>query len=90
MQLQEIFDKYGDVKLKFDNYYKWRFHYKGEASDGNIITATLGTGDSGQEIYKSDVEADQPKTLNEKEFDSVRIDTKSGQCIAQEGLSIYR
>ena len=45
MTQEQIIEKYGNVVLDFIGYYKFRFHYKGTASDGATIYALVG-GDS--------------------------------------------
>ena len=55
----EIFEKYGDVELKFDNYYKNEFGYVGNTQDGEIVYASVG----GESIYKLKVSRDKIETL---------------------------
>lgn len=49
----EFYDKYGNVKVKFESYYKYTFTYRGVLENGNTIVIDCG-GDS-DTIYKHDV-----------------------------------
>lgn len=51
---EEVIEKFGDVKMKFDHYYKYTFYFIGE-KDGYVFEGSFG-GDSG-EIYRSEVSA---------------------------------
>ena len=53
MTRQELDDRYGKVKVSFEEYYKFVFTFVGE-SDGDRIVAHVG-GDAG-EIYREQVD----------------------------------
>ena len=42
MTIEELIEKYGDVELKFDSYYKYKFTFSGKAPDGKIISWSYG------------------------------------------------
>ena len=63
----EDLDKYGGVNLKFTNYYKFMFYFKGTAADGTELTA--GYGGNTDYIYKFDVSASDTYTLSSLEWD---------------------
>lgn len=52
MTREEIIEKYKDVKLKFDYYYKCLFHYSGVAEDGTSINGSFGG--SSYDIYDAE------------------------------------
>ena len=52
MTREEFLQKYGDVEVKFDYYYKYEFVYKGDVDGVPISVSTGGTAD---EIYSMDV-----------------------------------
>jgi len=53
MDIDEVIEKYGNVKLHFYRYYKYSFFYKGVADDGAVIILRYG-GDS-SEIYTHEI-----------------------------------
>lgn len=53
MTRDEMFSKYGNVKVKFTYYYKYSFYYEGITKKGYKIKAMVG-GDS-SEIYRLEV-----------------------------------
>ena len=61
MTSKEFFEKYGEVKVKFDHYYKYTFHYVADLPDGSKLTCAYG-GDS-DDIYRFDVEANKEITV---------------------------
>ncbi len=58
---EQILERYGNVKLEFDSYYKYTFTFVGVAEDGAQVSASIG-GDS-RDIYRMEVSADCTKTL---------------------------
>lgn len=50
MTQEEIIEKYKDVKLKFDYFYKFIFYYEGFAEDGMRIS--VGIAGDRKEIYR--------------------------------------
>lgn len=61
MTRNEFIEKYGEVEVTFSSYYKFSFHFKGEAENGDVIKVSVG-GNS-DDIYKFDVTADNPVTI---------------------------
>ena len=51
---EEVIEKFGDVKMKFDHYYKFTFYFNGE-KDEYVFEGSFG-GDSG-DIYRTEVSA---------------------------------
>ena len=62
MSFEEIKEKYGDVKLKFNGYYKYSFSFTGRTEDGEEVYASIGG--SADDIYKLEVSAEQEETIN--------------------------
>lgn len=79
MTKEQIYEKYGDVKLKFSSYYKFSFGFTGTTEDGESVYASIG-GDS-DEIYRLDVDADKEETIKTLEPNFINI-TKGKQNIA--------
>lgn len=74
----EILEKYGDVKLSFDFYYKYKFTFKGKAENGFKVVAVLGGGSN--TIYKERVNAEDTLTLSDdRPWYSVSIYDESGK-----------
>ena len=71
MTKDEIFEKYGAVKLKFTYYYKYRFTFVGHTEDGEKVLASIG-GDSG-DIYRLDIDANAVETINTIDAESVFV-----------------
>ncbi len=67
-QIEEAYEKYKDVPLFFNSYYKYTFHFKGVEDDGAIICRAIG-GESG-DLYKYEVSSDKPETLEYIQLDS--------------------
>ena len=56
MTIAEVFEKYGDVVVFFENYYKYTFNYRGICKNtGHVVLVSYG-GDS-DEIYRYEVSA---------------------------------
>lgn len=53
-------EKYGDVPLRFESYYKYSFTFVGVADDVLIIAAV---GGAGEDIYRYTVKRDDTITL---------------------------
>ena len=62
MTREEAEEKYGEVPLYFQSYYKYSFTFEGKAPDGNTITGS--SGGSGDDIYRHHVRRDTPETLS--------------------------
>jgi len=61
MTREEFYEKYGDVEVKFDSYYKYTFSYRGITPDGNVITCEYGGNID--DIYRHDVSRDGVETV---------------------------
>lgn len=76
MKIDENFEKYKDVVLKFSSYYKYSFTFSGVAEDGAVVVARTG-GDS-SDIYRYEVSNDMSLTLKDaSDYNSAYI-TKDG------------
>ena len=53
MTKDEFLQKYGDVKVKFESYYKYSFTFKGTLPNGDLINVSVGGGS--EEIYRLEV-----------------------------------
>ena len=60
---EEFMEKYGDVMVVFDGYYKFRFTYKGYTQDG--LTVYVSRGGSADEIYRLEVVPDKEKRVED-------------------------
>ena len=56
MTRQEFYEKYGDVRVKFLNYYKFTFTYTATLGDGKKLT--VGYGGNSDEIYRHEISND--------------------------------
>ena len=76
MNKEQILEKYGNVKLKFNSYWKYTFTFVGVAADGAKVSTSIG-GDSG-DIYRMEVSDDCEETLIglDAECATVTIDGK--------------
>ena len=55
VDLERALERYGKVELKFDNYYKYAFEFRGKAADGTIVVLKV-YGD----VYRFEVDAVTP------------------------------
>lgn len=55
MTKAEFYEKYGEVEVMFESYYKYEFTYQADLPDGKTIVVTYG-GD-GDKIYRHGVTA---------------------------------
>lgn len=62
MNLEQIKEKYGNVKMKFNGYYKYSFSFTGKTEDGEEVHASVGG--SADDIYTLDVSAEKEETIN--------------------------
>lgn len=62
MNLEQIKEKYGNVKLKFNGYYKYSFSFTGKTEDGEEVYVSVGG--NADDIYKLDVSAEKEETIN--------------------------
>lgn len=57
MNKEEFIEKYGEVKVKFDFYFKYTFYFKGILENGNSILCSFGgTADS---IFKFGISSEE-------------------------------
>lgn len=61
MTREEAEEKYGEVPLFFQSYYKYSFTFEGRAPDGNKIHG--GFGGESDDVYRTHVTRDAPETL---------------------------
>jgi len=61
MAREEFIEKYGDVKVKFSDYYKYTFNYTGSLPDGSKIS--IGYGGNDNDIYRHEVVSDKEETV---------------------------
>lgn len=71
MNLEQIKEKYGNVKLKFSSYYKYSFTFIGKADDGKEIRVSVGGHPNA--IYRFEVFADQEETIMSLDPDDIRV-----------------
>ena len=57
LTLEEFLVLYGDIKVKFNSYYKYSFTFKGTTVEGNNIFISVG-GDH-DSIYRFELSADR-------------------------------
>jgi hypothetical protein len=58
----EFLDKYGNVKVKFDSYYKYMFRFRGELPEGGVLYCSYG-GDA-DDIYRFNIDVDKEETVS--------------------------
>lgn len=63
MTKDEVINKFSEVELSFDYYYKYSFTFVG-SKDGFKISASFGGNH--EEIYKSEVDANDKATLGDE------------------------
>ncbi len=57
MSKEEFLEKYGEVKVKFDFYFKYTFYFKGVLENGNSILCSFGgTSDN---IFKFGISSEE-------------------------------
>jgi hypothetical protein len=62
MNKTDFYAKYGDVKVKFSEYYKYTFTYKAILPNGQILTCCYGG--AADEIYRHEVTDKAEETIN--------------------------
>lgn len=62
MTRDEFYEKYGDVKVKFSDYYKYTFTYTGNLPDGGRISVDYGG--NAEQIYRHEVSANCEETVS--------------------------
>lgn len=79
MTREDFIEKYGDVKVKFSEYYKYTFTYIGSLPDGGKISVDYGG--NAEQIYRHDVSDDNEETVGSLyPYSGVVVDAK-GQVI---------
>jgi hypothetical protein len=56
MTAEQVNEKFKDVKVTFDSYYKFTFTFKGQSEDGYTLACLYGG--SSDDIYRYDVNTD--------------------------------
>ena len=56
MTAEQVNEKFKDVKVAFDSYYKFTFTFKGQSEDGYTLACLYGG--SSDDIYRYDVNTD--------------------------------
>ncbi len=80
MNLEQITEKYGNVKLKFNSYYKYTFNFIGKTEDGEEVY--VSTGGDADDIYRLDVSQDKEETIGTLCPNYIRI-SKNGENISK-------
>ena len=62
MNLEQIKEKYGNVKLKFNDYYKYTFSFTGKTEDSEEVYVSVGG--NADDIHKLDVSSKKEETIN--------------------------
>jgi len=75
---EEFIEKYGEVNVKFKNYYKYCFTFSTELPNGDYLFIQVGGNDG--DIYRLDVDADE-------EYSVAELDPSSG-TLYREGRKI--
>ena len=81
MDLKKIKEKYGNVKLKFDSYYKHAFVFIGKGKAGENIGVSVG-GDP-DSIYRLSIKSNEEKTLNSLNPYYVTVFDDEGETILE-------
>lgn len=79
MTREEFIEKYGDVKVKFSNYYKYTFTYTGTLPDGGKIS--ICDGGNSDDIYRYEVVPDREEKVSFIHPFSGSVYDKDGQKI---------
>lgn len=61
MTKEEFYEKYGEARVKFSDYYKYTFYYSGVLPDG--ATIMVGYGGGSDEIYRHSVSWDHETSV---------------------------
>ena len=83
MTAEQVNEKFKDVKVTFDSYYKFTFTFKGQSEDGFTLACLYGG--SSDDIYRYDVntnpvsfgECDQWSHVVVKDKDSNKVFSES-------------
>ena len=82
MTVEQVNEKFKDVKVTFDSYYKFTFTFIGQSEDGYKIACLFG-GDS-DDIYRYDVNTD-PVSFGEcEQWTAVVVKDKEGNKVFSE------
>lgn len=66
MTKEEVLEKYGDVPLIFDHYYKFVFTFAALVAEGTVLRVSVGGGSD--DIYKMMVDSNTSVKLNETDY----------------------
>jgi hypothetical protein len=62
MTQQEFIEKYGNVYVRFDSYYKYSFTFKGVTADGTAVYVEVGGNPDA--VYSLEVDVDAVETVS--------------------------
>jgi hypothetical protein len=68
---EQFIEKYGDIEMYFQEYYKYSFTFKGTTPNGEIIRVSIGGGSD--DIYRLEVCDGNNGTLRSMDPDSGRV-----------------
>jgi hypothetical protein len=84
MTAEQVNEKFKDVKVTFDSYYKFTFTFKGQSEDGFTLACLYGG--SSDDIYRYDVNTD-PVSFGEcDQWSHVVVKDKDGNKIFSESF----
>ena len=78
MTKEEVFEKFKDLPLTFDHYYKYTFTFVGRNEEYTVIA---DVGGNSEDIYRQEVSADCTETLGTLEPYSVVVKLKGGGVV---------
>ena len=76
---EEFLEKYGDVLVQFNNYYKYSFSYRGVAKDGTVVV--VKSGGNANDIYRECVTTDIISVGEVDPFEGIA--SKDGETVAE-------
>ena len=84
MTAEQVNEKFKDVKVTFDSYYKFTFTFKGQSEDGYTLACLYGG--SSDDIYRYDVNTD-PVSFGEcDQWSHVVVKDKDGNKVFSESF----
>lgn len=84
MTVEQVNEKFKDVKVTFDSYYKFTFEFVGKSEDGFQLECTYG-GDS-DDIYRYDVNTDPVSFGDCDQWSYVVVKDKDGNKVFSESF----
>ncbi len=79
LKKEEFLKQFGDVSVKFSNYYKYTFYFKGVDEGGRLITVSIG-GDS-EDIYRLEVSSDDEDKVSEFDIEHGHVRDEDGRLL---------